>query len=158
MIKDPEIIEKNSTRDPEKVWIVFDQKEKKGPYTTDEVVSLIETHKIRRTSPIWKKGMRKWSKVNKLTEFSEACYPLQPKEFKEGHVSYSAELEKSEIIADKIQVKEKCFCIVILLLLVAIAIAGYKFADLAKSSMNQQKNINDLIKIDSEIFEKETTK
>lgn len=75
----PEINEKEKASGEEK-WVLFDINQRARYYTNTEVRELLSENKIRRTTYIWKEGMKGWSRIKDLNNFEDESYPNLPKE------------------------------------------------------------------------------
>lgn len=110
-----------------KDWIVFDKGTKYGPYSFLEIKALVEQKRLRRSAPLWKKGMKDWVKMLDHPDFREICYPSQPKDFDEDSVNYSQEFERTDLINTGGAVFSKEFWTLMILLLILVMVVLIKF-------------------------------
>ena len=45
---------------PDKPWLVNDGKQQWGPYTTDQLIELLRTHRVDWLWHVWREGMTSW--------------------------------------------------------------------------------------------------
>src|SRR5690606_10280531 len=56
-----------------KEWFLFANDSQTGPYTADEVKSMVAVGKIGAESFVWKDGMKDWEKISTVPELASAA-------------------------------------------------------------------------------------
>ena len=81
-----------------KIWYIFDQTYHKGPYTEEEIFTLLSKELIDKSTWVWREGMKEW------LAFSE-CVELFVKFLGEGETKNLINDQKKE--PDKREVKRE---------------------------------------------------
>jgi len=92
---------------PEDNWIIFDRKEKKGPFKKEYIIDLLKNKKIRSTTHAFRKGMKDWAELIYIDEFRDYFDSVSPDiEDFENFTDYFKQTEE-ELKTPEIPVIEK---------------------------------------------------